>query len=605
MSYNLEGKKELDQVVKEIREVRRSLKNVNNTIDSLGAEIADYDRMLAESLERDRQAAEEAHLLTYLRPLHSKRDALQAQLKELEENHSSDMSQLTFDLVYDELKESDVSYSKFLSVSDDLEKSVITYLGDRFYKEYYSQIEIKPENLSSDEIDAIMERCKSLHKKSEKFISKAHQSPDKTVAGILDSFNLESLKDSSGGVAKVAGASVLLLVASWFIFPVYLFLILAKGIQNLRSSFYLSQLVMGLKLLEGNRKALEDSLVERANEKLRELTSELVSAYEDEKKKLDMELDTVLFKIEHAREDCMKSFVFNEDQVREKYQKPLEIKKREYEQALRESTMFTKRQQELELKHNSLSEQLEKDIEQYIASVLDPNRIGSDYVLDTTFLIDKEGTKPVFFEFPLDSSYFFYEKDKQSVMLDFLKLIMFQLRGKIAPANLSFRIWDLFGMGMDFMSFYQENRSAVRIVETEEQLEEDIVSLMDAIRKRSEVIKRDFNNIQEYNTFMLQIESVAESYMFVPIINPSETILKHKELPRILEHGPDLGIYPMIFQRDVEVRDDIFPLFAQIGKAFRMYEEIFEPMAKSLMLERLCQLTGTNPEEAKKIAMLT
>ena len=179
--------------------------------------------------------------------------------------------------------------------------------------------------------------------------------------------------------------------------------------------------------------------------------------------------------------------------------------------------------------------------------------LSTETLLDDNFLLDIRDKRPVFWICPEKSCLFVYDNEKD--VTDFIRLISMQLLVRLNVFSIAIDVWDKRTMGTFMQSFTSAPKSVFNIAYNDNDIEESLSLLYEVIGKRLTVITREFENIKEYNQRMLELDSLAESYRFVFIMHPSDSLLTEDSFIQLLINGGPVGIFPLIFMTPKEIED--------------------------------------------------
>ena len=162
-------------------------------------------------------------------------------------------------------------------------------------------------------------------------------------------------------------------------------------------------------------------------------------------------------------------------------------------------------------------------------------------------------------------------------------------------------------MGRDFLRFQPENPQKLvsigklfRIFTTEAEFTGVFPEYKEDVDNRRMEIFKEYDNIAEYNKYMLSIESLTETYSFVFALGMDTSLLQNRTFAQIAQNGGDLGVYLHCFVKE----DDCIKMGARASQVLEPIPKIYtldkrgaKPKAKTWLVDLIEEKT----EEEKAV----
>jgi hypothetical protein len=487
--------------------------------------------------------------------------------------------------------ESNETSSHYLEESENLKSNLVSFIGERFYEEYINNVSIDKE-LEDKDLSSLVEHCQKLGEDANKYGKYSNLTPIKFLDNLFDRLEIGEQVTEKDNVIK----SILPLILVILLSPVYLLSLGFKGAINLRSGHSFSKLAVGLKVMSKHLDRIEEKLKKEATDKFDLLKNKLEEEYTQKRKKLSEDLSSISYKLDHAEEHVLSSFVFDEESVKNKLLEPLKQKEKELEETLSEVHHFRSMQSSIQKEGQDIERKLQEELTKLESSYMTYNPDNLKTTFDLKFLLDIKGNTPKYFELKKDSYFFIYDEEEESETVDkFISLLFYQLRCKLMPTSYVLKLWDSENLGVAFRNF-QKEEVGINIVTLTEEIPENLEDLFATFKRRWKSDINSFEDIIAYNDYMLEIESIAETFHFLIILQPPDEIVKKEYFSRLLKFGPKLGLFILIFQDIKKMRKELIPLLKDSGKIGTFTNGEFGQLAKTSAVKKVAPIIDLDPK---------
>lgn len=111
----------------------------------------------------------------------------------------------------------------------------------------------------------------------------------------------------------------------------------------------------------------------------------------------------------------------------------------------------------------------------------------------------------------------------------------------------------MFGSGC--MDMTTQDMPLLGMLVTEDEIKEDLVMKTQILMKRIGKVKRSYNDIFEYNNYLLSIDSLVEPYSFVFCVDQNSSLFSSDAAQALLgESSHAAGVFVLYFISDEELR---------------------------------------------------
>lgn len=201
---------------------------------------------------------------------------------------------------------------------------------------------------------------------------------------------------------------------------------------------------------------------------------------------------------------------------------------------------------------NSINENMNKILGELKSQYFN-NTICESNILKTDFLLDIIGDKPIIWRFPKKSILFIY--DDLEVMTTLLKIIMLQTFSRISPFFIKFDLVDTVYACDHFNDFIMEDKSIFNNIDDVKDIRLVIDRYVTLTKKRKQKLFKGFEDIDSYNSFMLEQESIPESFNFLVMLTYPDAFFKDEALKTLMRIGSPAGNYSIFCIESKALKD--------------------------------------------------
>lgn len=605
LSYD-DLKIKLTNLQRDLAKCRENIENYERQSKHLEHEELNIKQSFERTLSEESNKELNQYVNNLSAPVANKVTELEDELLELEDRFKEEMSKFSKeDLTDYYYSESEMleDVHKALAM---LNERLTNLIGERFQKELNQQLDSVSFKIQADDLEEI---CDYFEKLTEYFDN--IQNNNSKVTSIE---NIVKKLNTIGNALETGNKQLTLVVmlvlcfifyfAFKFVFPIYVIALAMFTIYNVKlsSKIYTTNLLR--KVIEDNISAIEQMYRDKALAQLNQEKRELEESYKETKNELENELSDTKNKLESILMSAKERFTYDDDKLRENQNNLLIVnknKKSELERLkLQEKQKYDSLLKELEVTKQQFDQAADNLKNKYINF----DKVGDSYVMDKDFLLDIDTVtkKPKFFEFNFGSNLFIYSDITD--VINFIKLFVVQVRARLKPSCINMTIFDDKFMGRDYLCFKETEDdkydNIMRLLINKEELKNYVGELSELSITRTTNIKREFNNIIEYNNFMLSQNSLPESYTFFFVQDIVLNTLLETTFRQILLNGSDLGIYPFVFlsmenfsqggndaKELIKYFDNIYTFDQDATHQYEGSNTILKRKAKDFVLERI------------------
>lgn len=605
LSYD-DLKIKLTNLQRDLAKCRENIENYERQSKHLEHEELNIKQSFERTLSEESNKELNQYVNNLSAPVANKVTELEDELLELEDRFKEEMSKFSKeDLTDYYYSESEMleDVHKALAM---LNEHLINLIGERFQKELNQQLDSVSFKIQEDDLEEI---CDYFEKLTEYFDN--IQNNNSKVTSIE---NIVKKLNTIGNALETGNKQLTLVVmlvlcfifyfAFKFVFPIYVIALAMFTIYNVKLSSKIYTTSLLRKVIEDNISAIEQMYREKALAQLNQEKRELEESYKETKNELENELSDTKNKLESILMSAKERFTYDDDKLRENQNNLLIVnknKKSELERLkLQEKQKYDSLLKELEVTKQQFDQAADNLKNKYINF----DKVGDSYVMDKDFLLDIDAVtkKPKFFEFNFGSNLFIYSDITD--VINFIKLFVVQVRARLKPSCINMTIFDDKFMGRDYLCFKETEDdkydNIMRLLINKEELKNYVGELSELSITRTTNIKREFNNIIEYNNFMLSQNSLPESYTFFFVQDIVLNTLLETTFRQILLNGSDLGIYPFVFlsmenfsqggndaKELIKYFDNIYTFDQDATHQYEGSNTILKRKAKDFVLERI------------------
>lgn len=605
LSYD-DLKIKLTNLQRDLAKCRENIENYERQSKHLEHEELNIKQSFERTLSEESNKELNQYVNNLSAPVANKVTELEDELLELEDRFKEEMSKFSKeDLTDYYYSESEMleDVHKALAM---LNERLTNLIGERFQKELNQQLDSVSFKIQADDLEEI---CDYFEKLTEYFDN--IQNNNSKVTSIE---NIVKKLNTIGNALETGNKQLTLVVmlvlcfifyfAFKFVFPIYVIALAMFTIYNVKLSSKIYTTSLLRKVIEDNISAIEQMYRDKALAQLNQEKRELEESYKETKNELENELSDTKNKLESILMSAKERFTYDDDKLRENQNNLLIVnknKKSELERLkLQEKQKYDSLLKELEVTKQQFDQAADNLKNKYINF----DKVGDSYVMDKDFLLDIDAVtkKPKFFEFNFGSNLFIYSDITD--VINFIKLFVVQVRARLKPSYINMTIFDDKFMGRDYLCFKETEDdkydNIMRLLINKEELKNYVGELSELSITRTTNIKREFNNIIEYNNFMLSQNSLPESYTFFFVQDIVLNTLLETTFRQILLNGSDLGIYPFVFlsmenfsqggndaKELIKYFDNIYTFDQDATHQYEGSNTILKRKAKDFVLERI------------------
>lgn len=605
LSYD-DLKIKLTNLQRDLAKCRENIENYERQSKHLEHEELNIKQSFERTLSEESNKELNQYVNNLSAPVANKVTELEDELLELEDRFKEEMSKFSKeDLTDYYYSESEMleDVHKALAM---LNERLTNLIGERFQKELNQQLDSVSFKIQADDLEEI---CDYFEKLTEYFDN--IQNNNSKVTSIE---NIVKKLNTIGNALETGNKQLTLVVmlvlcfifyfAFKFVFPIYVIALAMFTIYNVKLSSKIYTTSLLRKVIEDNISAIEQMYRDKALAQLNQEKRELEESYKETKNELENELSDTKNKLESILMSAKERFTYDDDKLRENQNNLLIVnknKKSELERLkLQEKQKYDSLLKELEVTKQQFDQAADNLKNKYINF----DKVGDSYVMDKDFLLDIDAVtkKPKFFEFNFGSNLFIYSDITD--VINFIKLFVVQVRARLKPSCINVTIFDDKFMGRDYLCFKETEDdkydNIMRLLINKEELKNYVGELSELSITRTTNIKREFNNIIEYNNFMLSQNSLPESYTFFFVQDIVLNTLLETTFRQILLNGSDLGIYPFVFlsmenfsqggndaKELIKYFDNIYTFDQDATHQYEGSNTILKRKAKDFVLERI------------------
>lgn len=605
LSYD-DLKIKLTNLQRDLAKCRENIENYERQSKHLEHEELNIKQSFERTLSEESNKELNQYVNNLSAPVANKVTELEDELLELEDRFKEEMSKLSKEDLTDYYYSESEMLEDIHKALAMLNERLINLIGERFQKELKQQLDSVSFKIQEDDLEEI---CDYFEKLTEYFDN--IQNNNSKVTSIE---NIVKKLNTIGNALETGNKQLTLVVmlvlcfifyfAFKFVFPIYVIALAMFTIYNVKLSSKIYTTSLLRKVIEDNISAIEQMYRDKALAQLNQEKRELEESYKETKNELENELSDTKNKLESILMSAKERFTYDDDKLRENQNNLLIVnknKKSELERLkLQEKQKYDSLLKELEVTKQQFDQAADNLKNKYINF----DKVGDSYVMDKDFLLDIDAVtkKPKFFEFNFGSNLFIYSDITD--VINFIKLFVVQVRARLKPSCINMTIFDDKFMGRDYLCFKETEDdkydNIMRLLINKEELKNYVGELSELSITRTTNIKREFNNIIEYNNFMLSQNSLPESYTFFFVQDIVLNTLLETTFRQILLNGSDLGIYPFVFlsmenfsqggndaKELIKYFDNIYTFDQDATHQYEGSNTILKRKAKDFVLERI------------------
>lgn len=605
LSYD-DLKIKLTNLQRDLAKCRENIENYERQSKHLEHEELNIKQSFERTLSEESNKELNQYVNNLSAPVANKVTELEDELLELEDRFKEEMSKFSKEDLTDYYYSESEMLEDIHKALAMLNERLTNLIGERFQKELNQQLDSVSFKIQEDDLEEI---CDYFEKLTEYFDNiQNNNSKVTSIENIIKKLNTIGNALETGNKQLTLVVMIVLCFIFYFafkfVFPIYVIALAMFTIYNVKLSSKIYTTSLLRKVIEDNISAIEQMYRDKALAQLNQEKRELEESYKETKNELENELSDTKNKLESILMSAKERFTYDDDKLRENQNNLLIVnknKKSELERLkLQEKQKYDSLLKELEVTKQQFDQAADNLKNKYINF----DKVGDSYVMDKDFLLDIDAVtkKPKFFEFNFGSNLFIYSDITD--VINFIKLFVVQVRARLKPSCINMTIFDDKFMGRDYLCFKETEDdkydNIMRLLINKEELKNYVGELSELSITRTTNIKREFNNIIEYNNFMLSQNSLPESYTFFFVQDIVLNTLLETTFRQILLNGSDLGIYPFVFlsmenfsqggndaKELIKYFDNIYTFDQDATHQYEGSNTILKRKAKDFVLERI------------------
>lgn len=589
-------KQEINKLSQTISKKRREKVTCEQDLQLLHNEKKDSESKFFAAKAKKEQKDRKLYTEELLKPFEEKRVSLTEELEHLKAEYTEATENLTVDKAMQDSSSKQEILDAVKDSADKLKEIIINIVGERFYNELESQLSVPDIIDDTEKLEDVIDYFNICEKNTERISrhsGKISRMVNQAQSVIMSEKLGEGTSNSNADTVIAVLVLFLLFIAFKYVFPVYMCGLVAALVLNLMRHYSIFKIMLIQKTVRDNVDGIESVIRQQILETIEQQKQEMKVKYDGDVAKINSELAQLQNDITRVASSADSTFKFDDTDIRRQYETG-KIQKEARERAL--VSKIASIEQDIAKNQDLLNKQkelLNSALGQMQAQYLDASRIGDSYEFDPKFLQNVENDKLDFFTHPKTSCFFIYQEEED--IYDFMKLLLLQLRTRLNPFAYVADIYDPIAMGRDFLRFQPDNPQKLvsieklfRIFTTETEFVGVFSEYKEDIDNRRLEIFKEYNNIAEYNKYMLSIDSLTETYCFVFALGVDVSILHNRIFAQIAQNGGDLGVYIHCFVSEddcIKMGENAVKVLAPISKVYTIDKRGAKPKAKTWLVD--------------------
>lgn len=594
MNY-AQAKKEINQVRREISACRQRKSALEKELGDLNKERADANAQYRVSYKKKAQQEKAEYKEKLIHPVEEKLQKARQELSDLEKKHAEDLTGISVENMMENCSDSNSILKEIQESSENLDNVIVSAVGKDFAGELEKQLDSQSLGIDESKLDTVISYfnvCSSEIENISKRTDKIKGIVDKiqnTIMGI-DVSDIQT--DNKIGLALAAVFFILTVLLFKFVYPFYVFLLFITVVLNIKRNYKILKIILVHKAVKDNVSLIESMLHKKILEQVDAETARINEQFQKDSATLSAQVQQLEQQLQKTSIMAESSFSFDDASVREVYELSMRQKENRENNINDELHSIDENLSKLHTILNKKTEQLTAFLGTLQEEYLDVSKTGSNFKLTPKFFVDVCENKPVFFEHPMQSALFLY--DKRSTVTDFIKLLNIQIRRKLNPTAFNVDVYDVATIGKEFLKFKipegssnEAAKALFRILTTKDEFKKNMAAYNTEMGIRLKDIHAGHNNISEYNEFMISIDSLTMPYVFIFVQGFEISDLLTPEVSQLLTNGGDVGIFFHVFlEKDafLKTKERSMELAECIQKFFVLEETGPKTRAKNWIL---------------------
>lgn len=571
MDYNA-AKAAVDKLKREITLKKRDLKKTEKEIAQNAAEMSNATKSYETQLADAKSAAYKSFVEAKIAPVEEKIKKLEGTKETLSSNYEQACKKVDKTQIREKLLQGSVSTEEVRELVDSIQEQSSTILGEHLFSKVSENAEAIEMQVNSDQLESYT----SYFHKAKKQMSKLALLNKLSILDKANNFIVGIPIDSKLGSNKTAllGIGTVTVLIYLFLFK---YLMLINGVLmllvttlNIYRSAIICNVIQLSKSISTQLDDIDSSIDALADKEYNNKIKDLEHSYNERVNKIDGKIDELKAASERITLEANTDFQFDDSQNKEVFNTVIGSYKSKDRDLAQTKGRIENEISELSIRYNQALEMMNTIVGDLRDEYLNFDTVGEERIFHTRFLLDIQDDSPVFFDHEMCSYLFLYDFDDD--MVNFLRLVLIQLRIKLNPFNLNMVLIDTLMSGNGFLNFRSSDNPTFNVLYKEDDISEFTDSITNTMMTRLEMSKNveDFN---KYNETLIADDSIPEAYYFVFIRDPDNRILNDTLIKRMCLLGGKAGIFVHIFYNEEK--------FAKLKETG---EEVLENMDKICLL---------------------
>ena len=542
MRYN-EAKEQRDQLKQAIINKTAELEQLKNEAVQIQEESNQLRASHDNELDKEKTEAYKKFADAAVAPIEAELSAAVNKVNKLTGLYQEQLAMITKEKVEAELGVDKHLSESVMASSEKLKGQIVSMVGEEFMGRISESMEQQSFQIKEKDLESYVQYFNQTAITLKKFELVSKIIPDGFLSRQVDKLSLDKSKLTGRqfGILVGAIAAVLLLTAKYTL-PAYVMFCALLMTGNAVRSTLIQRSLRAHKAVLDNLSAIEERIARQVDAEMEKQQNELGQSYEKTKQMYEGKIGALKQKVGQAVSEASSSFQFTEDagklQIFEAQLQSLED--REAQRGKAEQAVGA----ELEGLKGKLAE-AEKLLETAVGTLqreyLNGGGTEKSFLYNPNFLIDVADGKPAMHKHNRGNNLYLYEDTMEAV--NFMSLIMYQLRCRISPFALNLIYYDTLYAGSYMQGFVDRGKALpFEICTDAEQVQESIGALLKKRDKRLGIL-RDVPDIEMHNKKMLEMDSVPEAYYFVFAQELDLQIQQRADFKSLTVTGGRVGIF--------------------------------------------------------------
>ena len=544
--------------------IKKNATTTQETLNSLSEKRFEIENSLPARIQETKERRRSEVMKESSAHLESELSEYESELSTLAIERKTQLDHFSFENIKLNFFKGSILSEDTMSEIEEVKREASSVISERFMDAYFDilgrcrvpeeEFLHALENLSSSKESFLLERSN--------FVSKTVSSISNKVKDL--DVGVDEGEDDRVSTPLLVGFGVISLILSFVIFPIYSIILMVVIIFNFRESKAMKYCLDFLKIVEDNYKFMENVLSQRAVKEYEKQRDIINKNFDEASNLVRADIAEVNSEISTVRQAASASFVFDSSEVEMAVKVEVEAINHSINEHMGILHDLKNRAAKADQEVSDLQAQYKEAIKNLEKQYIDFERVGDSkfYIRD---ILLEANDPPMIFRNP-GSSWLYLYQDKDHI-INYIKLFCMQLRCNVHPSSSLIEIWDTDESGVVFSPFRsQDSRvgsGGFNVLNTTEHLKDSIATLDFIFQKRLRTIRIDYDNITQYNTDMIKLNSVTENYYTILVLS-SNKIIGDERFQRLIVSGPDVGIYIHIFVDAYDINDSYFPIIEKI-----------------------------------------